>query len=302
MTNIEGIVMIEANSGLPLFSRLDGIDEALFSGFLTAIKSFSAELNLGGLNSFTTEEKHIHLIGREKVITALIASSEDNPNRILSVGLQLGRKFEEDFNDILDNNNYDMQIFDPFANFVNNILKESEVPFLVEVVDFVKKEYGGDLAIESTVQNLSNERVKIDIISDRGDKKPKSFRDRFVKRTLKGFSEDVVFFKVIDGIAGKNEVISFIESMKTYGTRQGESSEGVFPYFPSKCVIIARGYSPTIMEEMEKYPKRSDKAFIGPSHIMGHPGATKATPSALKCFIELWKWQEGKNFPEIFFS
>ncbi|TFF96858.1 hypothetical protein EU546_00390, partial [Candidatus Thorarchaeota archaeon] len=72
--DIEGVVIFEASSGIPLYSRMKSdTDPSLFSSFVAAIGHFSKELKFGGLSSFTTEEKVIYLAPREKTITALIA-------------------------------------------------------------------------------------------------------------------------------------------------------------------------------------------------------------------------------------
>jgi hypothetical protein len=60
--DIEGIVIFDAVSGVPLFSRMKGTtDPSLFSSFIAAIGHFSKQLKFGGLSSFSTEEKVIYL-------------------------------------------------------------------------------------------------------------------------------------------------------------------------------------------------------------------------------------------------
>jgi len=257
-------------------------------------------MNLGGLSSFSTDEKNVHLVGRNRIVTALIADNDVESRHLLSLGLQLGEEFENRYVKELQGQVNEISIVDNFSSTVESILSSEEIPFLVQAVDFIKKEFGGDLSVNSVVQNREGERNKIDVISDRGDKNPRSFRDRVIKRTLKGFSEDVIFFKIIDGIGGKNEVIEFIESMQTYGTKHAADDDGHFPYFPAKAVIIARGFSPTLNEVLGKYPTRSGKAYIGGTHIINHP--YQFSPASMKCFIEIWKWEETAPYPELYFS
>jgi len=105
---IKGIVIIEAHSGLPLFSRLSPkIDSTIFSGLITAIKNLSEELTLGGLSSFTTESYEVYISAGKKVVVALLMENVDKP-----VAYQLPNlictKFEEIYNipDIPDTNDY----------------------------------------------------------------------------------------------------------------------------------------------------------------------------------------------------
>ena len=52
--DIEGVVIFEASSGIPLYSRMKGdTDPSLFSSFVAAIGHFSRELRFGGLSSFS---------------------------------------------------------------------------------------------------------------------------------------------------------------------------------------------------------------------------------------------------------
>ncbi|MFW9910167.1 MAG: hypothetical protein ACFFEF_16545, partial [Candidatus Thorarchaeota archaeon] len=93
--DIEGVIIFDSKSGIPLFSRLrKGLDPSLFSSFVTAITHFSRELKLGGLSSFTTEEKRIILADRENTITALITPTQKEFQEAHSLALELGRQFE----------------------------------------------------------------------------------------------------------------------------------------------------------------------------------------------------------------
>ena len=68
--DIEGVVIFEAESGVPLYSKMKGkTDPTLFSSFVSAIGHFSKQLKFGGLSSFTTEEKVIftYLMGNPEI-------------------------------------------------------------------------------------------------------------------------------------------------------------------------------------------------------------------------------------------
>jgi len=300
--NIEGIVIIDGESSIPLFSKLDSsIDDALFSAFLSAIKTFSSELNLGGLSSFSTDEKSVFLLGRTKIIIAIISPMDTNTEQLLSLGLKIGSAFEDRFESLFSEENYEITNFEEFSPILEHLISDETVPFLAKASEFVRKEYGGELAIESIAVDINGDPQKIDIIAHRGEKKPKSFRDVIAKRLVKGFSEDVSFIKVIDGIGGKQEVIDFINSMDKFGKRTVSTEDGKFPYFPAHCIVIARDYSPTLLDALKEYPTRSGKAFIGGSHLIS-TSSSKFSPNATKCYIEIWKWEESSAYPSIYFS
>ncbi|MHA1909622.1 MAG: hypothetical protein ACW98Y_20145, partial [Candidatus Thorarchaeota archaeon] len=94
--DIQGVVIFDSKSGIPLFSKLErGLDASLFSSFASAITHFSRELNLGGLASFTTEEKRIILASKENTTTALITPTRKEFQEAHSLALEMGRQFEE---------------------------------------------------------------------------------------------------------------------------------------------------------------------------------------------------------------
>lgn len=299
---IDGIVIIDAVSGVPLFSKLTSIDSTLFSGFVTAIRSFSSELSLGGLSSFTTEEKNIFLAARKRVVTAIIAPASSESKKIYSLAYKIGEAFEEMY-EITETP--DLEKFKDFSEKLEEILKEKEVPLLLQAVEFAKKEFGGQVSIRPELKVGHGKTVVIDIVVDRGKKKAASILDKLVQKVWAAFSEDITFIKVIDGVAGRGEVVDFIESLKSFGDEslrgfhenKGHVSEE-FPYFPAQAAIIARDYSSTVFEEVEKLQRVDGKAYIPGVHVTwGARG--KRFPVSSKCFIELWKWKQ--DYPERVF-
>lgn len=86
--DIRDILIIHNESGLPLFAYLqDDLDENLISGLLTAIGEFTKEISLGGLSSFTTDEKSVYLVVRNFITVALI-SAEQEFQKVNSLGFQ----------------------------------------------------------------------------------------------------------------------------------------------------------------------------------------------------------------------
>ncbi|MFX0092661.1 MAG: hypothetical protein ACFFBD_12935 [Candidatus Hodarchaeota archaeon] len=287
---IEGLTIIDGNSGIPLFSKLETtIDDTLFSGFLTAIRNFTRELSLGGLSSFTTDEKIVYIVARKSVMVALIVAKQVPFEQIYSLAYTIGERFEEEYD--LTSNIVETDEFKEFSSVLEQIIHERDIPFLIRVAKFAQKEFGGKLSLQPQLKNRLGDTHKIDLVLDRGIKKGGIVTK--MARYVKSFSEEVTFVKVIDGTAGRGEIKDFLDLLTTYG-RLHTSKDDEFPYFPAKAAVVARDYSPTVKEEMNKLPKHKNKLAIPGIHIA--PDA-RMTASA-KCFIELWKWHDDK-YPEL---
>jgi len=90
--DIEGVVIFEATSGVPLYSKMKGkTDPSLFSSFVSAIGHFSKEMRFGRLSSFTNDEKVIYLAPRDKTITALISPKKKEYQEAYSLASELDR-------------------------------------------------------------------------------------------------------------------------------------------------------------------------------------------------------------------
>ena len=290
------VLILQTETGLPLFSHLQSnFDESLFSGLITAIQEFTRELALGGLSSFTTDERSIYLIGRKNCTVALITSEEDS-QKIYSIGFKIGEKFEEQF-ELSEIKVIDSTVYEPFKEVVGQILAEEDVPYLIKVAEFVKKEFGGELSIKPSFKNNNDKVITIDLLSDRGRKQHQGLTGGLATRMFKSFSEDITFVKVIDSTAGRGEVLDFFDILKTFGrTRAKKITDDIFPYFPSKAIVVARDFSPTLFDEITKFPKFGGKTGVAGTHISPDAGMVGA-PSSMKCFIELWKWNDDK-YPE----
>jgi hypothetical protein len=143
--DIEGVVIFDAKSGIPLFSKMDKeINTSLISSFITAAGHFSSELSLGGLSSFSTEEKVIFLAARGKTITALISPKTQEFQETYELACELGDEFENRYE---INDGPSAKEYLGFTPIVNEILKKVENPLLRRVADFVYEAYGGEISI-----------------------------------------------------------------------------------------------------------------------------------------------------------
>ncbi len=298
---LEGILIMHAESGLPLFSKLkDNIDDVLFSGLLTAIKSFINELSLGGLSSFTTDENNFYLIGRESITTCLISKKNLDFKEVYSLAVEISTEFEKMFGLELEGQ-IDVNHYTKFQKTLDSILNKqaNEIPFDIKVAEFVKKEFGENISYQPKLKNNEGKYITIDLLVDNGSKNS-GFRNKFISRVHKSFSRDTTFVKVIDGIAGRAESLQFLDSIKTFGSRfSGPKDTETYAYFPRKSIIIARDYSPTLLEELD-FKKHAGKSFIPATHILPTAGAHTA-PDDMRCYVELWKWSE-ESYPERIFS
>ena len=245
-----------------------------------------------------TEEKSIHLVARNTIIISLITSKNEEFKEIFSLGYSIGERFESKY-DLGNKKVIDTNKFNDFANDISELINQKNVPYLIKVAEFSKKEFGGEISIDAILKNNKGEMVKIDIISDRGEKKTKGIFNRLA-RMMKSFSEEVTFIRAIDGVAGRGEIVEFLDLMKTFGKLRHKSDEDQFPYYPSKAVIVAHDFSSTVFENLNDLPKYNNKHNIPGTHISPDAGM-KGAPKTMKCFIEMWKWNEN-SYPERIFD
>jgi small GTP-binding protein len=122
---IEGVIIFDANSGLLLFSKIDErVDSSMFSSFVWSIKEFFSELSLGGLSSFTTEDKTIFLASKSMIITAMITSGNPDYKKGYSTAFNISDSFESSYN-ITDSGISDLSKYHGFSSKLDEILPMS---------------------------------------------------------------------------------------------------------------------------------------------------------------------------------
>ena len=299
--DLDGILIMHSESGLPLFAQLDQkIDEVLFSGLLTAIKSFINELSLGGLSSFSTDEKNFYLTGREKITTCLISNKQLEFKDVYALSLQIGSQFENKFENEISNQ-IDVSYFKSFEKDLQNILdKDRDIPFIIRVAEFVKKEFGDNISYNPKLKNNNGKYITIDLLVDNGEK-ISGFKNKVATKFHKSFSKETIFIKSVDGVAGRAEVKQFLDLSQTFGGRfSGSSDPEVYNFFPRKMVVVAKEFSPTVFEDLKTLKKHNNKSFIPASHILPTASAHSA-PEPMHCYVECWQWQNS-GYPKLIFS
>ncbi len=289
--DIEGIVIFEANSGIPLYNKLkDNIDPSLFSSFVAAVGHFSKELQLGGLSSFTTEEKVIFLAATEKTITALITPKRAEYQVAYQLAANLGNQFEDRF-DI--NDSPEPKDYSKFTRVADDFMRKMKHPFLNRVAIFVHEQYGGEISIKPKLMKQNGSTGELDIVVKLSQKKEDgSNQKRGSASSI--LSEELSFVKAVDNEITKGEIIDFIDSTEGYGTMQVTKDDLEFqPYFPSRGIIIGREYAENVFEFLDRLPNEKGRPYIDGSHLyMGMK--MKEIPKYAKCYLELWKWHDDR--------
>lgn len=281
--DIEGVVIFEAASGVPLYSKMKGkTDPSLFSSFISAIGHFSKEMRFGGLSSFTTDEKVIYLASRDKTITALISPKQKEYQEAYSLASELGRKFE-DSHSITPMPSTDA--YDDFEEIADEFLKRIKNPFVNNVSSFVQGEYGGAVSIEARLFKRDGGQGVVDVLIDTSTKESSSTNGGSL------FGEHYIFVKAIEGVLGRIQLIDFIDSLDRFGVRFMSKDEFVFrPYFPSRAVVVARDYDEGALQFLDKYTQKGE-TYIDGAHI--YAGLKlKDIPKDTRCYLDLWHWRD----------
>jgi hypothetical protein len=281
--DIDGIVIFDAVTGIPLFSRLKGrTDPSLFSSFIAAIGHFSKQLKFGGLSSFSTEEKVIYLAPRENIITALIAPKRKEYQEAYSLANELGRQFEDEQLSKINREDTDTM---EFAEIADQYLRRIQNPFISRVSEFIMNQYGGEVSIKPRLMKRDGSQGVVDLLIDSRLKKEDGDGSSM-------FGENYGFVKVADNRIGRVQVIDFMDTLGNFGVLSMHKDEMVLqPYFPSKAVIVAREFDPGVFEYLKKLPSDKDRRFIDGAYVFAGL-KLKGIPKETRCFVELWKWQD----------
>ncbi|NHI82815.1 MAG: hypothetical protein EAX81_00740 [Candidatus Thorarchaeota archaeon] len=287
-SKIEGVVIFDANSGIPLYSRLEKrIDPSLFTGFVSAARHFSNELSLGGLTSFTTEEKVIFLARKNKVITAIIKPQNPDHQSTVSLAYELAEQFESRF-DVPRNPQPSM--YKDFEGVVDDYIREIKNPFLSRVARFIHKQYGGEVAIKPRFNKKSGSQGVIDIVASTQEE------SRDLRNGISNlYSDKYTFVQAVDGVAKKGDIMEFLDNTDCYGVMvMIKDSLEFVPYFPSRAVVVARQYPEDLLGYLDKLPRDKGRIYIDGTHAFVGLGI-KGLKRDPKCFVELWKWRDSDD-------
>ncbi|UCE10077.1 MAG: hypothetical protein JSW61_14075 [Candidatus Thorarchaeota archaeon] len=290
--DIEGVIIFDSHTGVPLFSRLrENIDPSLFSSFIAAIGHFSNELRLGGLSSFTTEEKVIFLAAREKIITALVSPKKPEYQEAYSLAKELGRQFESQN---INGDSFDVYQQDEFALIVDDFMRKIKNPFVSRVAEFLHTNYGGSVSIKTRMMKVNGSQGIIDAVVNLGIKHTAEDNGKKKRDTADLVSENFIFCKVSDGRLSRTELIDFLDSVDGYGVRIMKGDELTFvPYYPSRSVVIARAFAPEAIEFLGRLPNDGNGPYLDGTHVfLGHE---KQSSRTTKCPLDVYAWKDSEE-------
>jgi hypothetical protein len=296
--DIQGVVIFDSKSGIPLFSKLEkGLDASLFASFASAITHFSRDLKLGGLSSFTTDQKRIILASKENTTTALITPTRKEFQEARSLALEMGRQFEELHN---LSNSLQEKDYTEFHAVADEFMKKIKNPFVSRVAAFVHEKYGGSIAIKPRLMKESGAEDYIDMLVNLGIRYEEDDEiQRPSRKAHATHSESYIFCKVSEGRISRGEVMEFIDALDSFGIRQmGKDRLEFVPYFPSRAVIVAREYPNEVFEYLGRLPRNNGHVYLDGRHIFAGRGI-RGAPNDAKCIIEAYQWHEDDTAEEI---
>jgi hypothetical protein len=281
---IDGVIIFETESGIPLFSRLPSdVDPELFSSFISAFGHFSGEMTLGGLSLFATDEKVVYLAKGEKIITALIAPKKPEFDVASQFASDLGNQFEGRYEipDLIQ-----PKEFDEFAKIADDFLNRIRHPFLHQVAIFLHATYGGEVSLKSQIMTQTGSFEEVDLVIRH---RKKSEPNPFSIEPASYAHNDITLVRAVDGELSRGELLDFLDRTETYATRYLDGDELKFkPLFPNSAIVVAREYSESINELYERFPVKDGKPYIGGAHIF--IGSGENVQSEHECFVTFWRF------------
>jgi len=142
--DIDGVIIFNSGSGIPLFSKLDEkINASLFSGFMTAIRMFCSEIALGGLTSCTTDQNRLFLAAKDNLVTTLITSKKQDSKELYSLAYQITETFAATYQDLTG---YNTDMYKTFSKPLDEILKgKFSLPLDEQTISMYSIDSAGEL-------------------------------------------------------------------------------------------------------------------------------------------------------------
>lgn len=301
---VEAVYVINKESGIPLYhksySNNTTIEEGLLGGFISAIANFGKDVKIGNIKSFDTDENRLVLVGSEdKILAVIYDPTKDNNLDVYSLAGILIEEFNKSFPSLKGNIPAERINTLEFDSTIETVLSSKKKPFFYEVMEWAKKEYGGELFIRQNQFTKDEQSIVIDIVLDRGKMKTSGLVDKISSKIIgEDFSKDVVYIKVIDGIAGSGEAKEFFNACKTFGRRRSEKQ--IPSYFPTIAGIVAKDYSPTFERILRDLNKKDEKYILIPEAAPRIAKMINRPPKTHQCQIQCWKW--ATSYPELVYE
>ncbi|MFX1385493.1 MAG: hypothetical protein ACFFBP_24010 [Promethearchaeota archaeon] len=120
-------IWILSDAGTVIFHRVfdEKVDPQLFGGLMTALNTFAEEISKRGLSNFEIGDKRFTILKRNNYLFIVNSDIKIKQKWVLQ---ELNNIIEKFFNrypkEVLDYWNYDLSLFVPFKNEIENSLEE----------------------------------------------------------------------------------------------------------------------------------------------------------------------------------
>ncbi len=297
---ITAVIIFEAETGITLFSCFCNEDRGiLLSSFLSAVAQLAEELELGQHLNFVAEERSVVLVRDQDIIVAMIANGFEDSHEMQAVARKIGREFNKRYQAAMSNGSgvVENAKFQDFKRVLKQIVYNERESFasFSGLINFIQRQFCDDILIHPRIMGRDGKMHVIDMIVDCGSKHG-SMHDKLAMKLFKALSREVIFIKIFEGQADEIGVITFLEFLKLFGAKDEELKQNpsLYPYFPSRAVIIAEKFPPNILESLSAiFPKEDSGFYVGATHL-APTAELKFTPHVAHCHVELWQWESGR--------
>ena len=150
-SHIQGVYIFKADSGITLYSRRTlGIEEDLFSAFLSALNGLFCCFSLGGISTFASENFIVYLASANNVLTSLIVDNDHKSDKYFNLAYEIGNQYYKKFASSIDKKTSIMAPpKDQFDGLLDQIISNFD-KFSVEqqeIIKLFKINSNGDLEI-----------------------------------------------------------------------------------------------------------------------------------------------------------
>ena len=123
---IQDLWILNNDSGIVVFSRVfeEKLDTQLFGGFMSALNSFSEELDREGLTSFELSQKRFNILEKGGLLFIVSSNPNIKEKKVISELKLIANKFYESYDGILKNWDNDISVFADFETQIEDSLED----------------------------------------------------------------------------------------------------------------------------------------------------------------------------------
>ena len=119
-------IWIQQNNGIVLFSRVYNrkIEDQLFGALMSALSSFTQELDKEGLSSFELSDKRFIVLKKRTLLFIANSSKKFKHKKVLQELEEVSEKFFKTYQEKLENWDDDVSIFADFEKEIESALED----------------------------------------------------------------------------------------------------------------------------------------------------------------------------------